>query len=214
MRLVIKLTALLGLAVASLSGWAGSLGAIGHVYPIHEPDALETIRAKLHYLEKTGELARLQQAAVARSLATLEKPAPVEGISTTTKRATRYFDPSVVLTRAITDQDGREIAPAGKRINPLDSVGLSSRLVFFDGSDADQVAAVQRLKDRSKGKARIKPILVAGSWLDLSRSWREQVYYDQFGSITRRLGITRVPSLVSQDGKRLKIEEVPAEELQ
>ncbi len=34
------------------------------------------------------------------------------------------------------------------------------------------------------------------------------VYYDQQGTLTRRFGIRQVPALVSQEGSRLRIDEV------
>jgi conjugal transfer pilus assembly protein TraW len=57
-------------------------------------------------------------------------------------------------------------------------------------------------------KVPVKPILVGGSYLDLMKSWRTPMYYDQQGLLTRRLGITRVPAIVSQDGLRLRIDEL------
>ena len=57
-------------------------------------------------------------------------------------------------------------------------------------------------------QGRVKPILTAGSYLNLMRSWRVPVYYDQQGLLTRRLGIRQVPALVSQDGLRLRIDEL------
>lgn len=40
------------------------------------------------------------------------------------------------------------------------------------------------------------------------RQWRLPIYYDQQGLLTRRLGIKQVPALVSQDGLRLRIDEM------
>ena len=40
------------------------------------------------------------------------------------------------------------------------------------------------------------------------KSWRMPVYFDQQGLLTRRLGITQVPALVSQEGMRLRIDEL------
>ena len=53
-----------------------------------------------------------------------------------------------------------------------------------------------------------RSILVGGSYLDLMKSWRMPVYFDQQGLLTRRLGITQVPALVSQEGLRLRIDEL------
>jgi len=38
--------------------------------------------------------------------------------------------------------------------------------------------------------------------------WGTPVYYDQQGALTRRLGITQVPALVSQEGAQLRIDEL------
>ena len=40
------------------------------------------------------------------------------------------------------------------------------------------------------------------------KSWHIPVYYDQQGRLTRRLGIKQVPALVSQEGLRLRIDEL------
>ena len=52
------------------------------------------------------------------------------------------------------------------------------------------------------------PILVGGSYIDLMKAWNTPVYYDQEGTLVRKLGITGVPAIVSQEGSRLRIDEV------
>ena len=79
-------------------------------------------------------------------------------------------------------------------------------MLFFDARDARQVRQARRLIDAHDG--RVKPILVGGSYLELMKSWRVPVYYDQNGALTRQLGIARVPALVSQEGLRLRIDEL------
>ena len=91
-------------------------------------------------------------------------------------------------------------------MNPLDHVSLRERLVFFDGRDRRQVAFAQQALASPEGGA--KPILVAGEPLALMRSWKRRVFYDQGGSLSRRLGIRQVPAVVSQEGKRLRVDEV------
>ena len=87
---------------------------------------------------------------------------------------------------------------------PLHRAGYA--LLFFDARDTRQVRRALELMAHYQG--RLKPILTGGSYLDLMKSWRIPVYYDQQGLLTRRLGITQVPALVSQDGKRLRIDEM------
>jgi conjugal transfer pilus assembly protein TraW len=85
-------------------------------------------------------------------------------------------------------------------------VSLSKHLLFFDGRDSEQVRRARRLIDHYGGK--VKPILVAGSYLDLMKAWQLSVYFDQQGVLIRKLGITHVPALVSQEGSRLRIDEL------
>jgi conjugal transfer pilus assembly protein TraW len=40
------------------------------------------------------------------------------------------------------------------------------------------------------------------------RRWKQTVYYDQQGLLTARLGIRQVPARVTQDGRRLRIDEL------
>jgi conjugal transfer pilus assembly protein TraW len=95
---------------------------------------------------------------------------------------------------------------AGTVKNPLDVVSMSKHLLFFDGRDARQVKRARELIDLYRG--RVKPILVGGSYLNLMKSWQIPVYYDQQGLLVRKLGITAVPAIVSQEGKRLRVDEL------
>ena len=104
------------------------------------------------------------------------------------------------------DAQGRLLFAAGTRKNPLDVVSLSRRLLFFDGRDERQVCRARELI--AGGGTPIKPILTGGSYLDLMKSWRSPVYYDQQGTLIPRLGIRQVPALVSQEGSRLRIDEL------
>ena len=78
---------------------------------------------------------------------------------------------------------------------------------FIDARDAAQVKRASGILDERGGK--LKVILTGGSYLDLMRRWKRPVFFDQQGTLTDKLGIRHVPALVTQDGKRLKIEEIP-----
>ena len=96
--------------------------------------------------------------------------------------------------------------PVGTTKNPLEVVSLSKHLLFFDGSDSEQVRHARALIDRYGGN--VKPILVAGSYLDLMKTWQLSVYFDQQGALTTKCGITQIPAMVSQEGLRLRIDEI------
>lgn len=185
---------------------AVDLGTIGPTYEIAEPHLLAFIEQRLREKERSGELQRLAEAARARGIDTVRQPPPVEGLRTTERPRTFYVDPSFTLDRNITDPQGRLMFAAGTRKNPLEVVSLSRHLLFFDARDPRQVKHARELSGRYAG--RIKPILTGGSYLDLMKAWRVPVYYDQSGTLTRRFGIRQVPALVSQDGLRLRVDEL------
>nr|WP_297383290.1 type-F conjugative transfer system protein TraW [uncultured Roseateles sp.] len=194
------------LALGAPPSSAGDLGTIGPTYGIAEPHLLAFIEQRLREKERSGELQRLAKEAQARGVAAVKQPAPVAGVRSTETTRTFYVDPSFTLDRNLVDAQGSLLFPAGTRKNPLEVVSLSKRLLFFDARDRRQVARARELVATYEG--RVKPILTGGSYLDLMRVWRTPVYYDQQGVLTRRLGIQQVPALVSQEGQRLRIDEM------
>ena len=200
-------TAVVVATVATTPTRAQDLGVIGPVYPIAEPSLLDVILAKLRAASDDGTLARLQREALARIRQGIDDPAPVAGLVRTRHPRHFHHDPSIVVEEAIRDAEGRVVVPPGTVVNPLDTVPLSQALLFFDARDRDQVAEARRLIDARHGQ--VKPILTGGSYLELMRRWRRPVYYDQQGVLTTRLGIRQVPALVTQDGRRLRIDELP-----
>ena len=199
--------AALAATVATTSVQAQDLGVIGPVYPIAEPSLLDVIIAKLRAASDDGTLGRLQREALARIRQGIDDPAPVAGLVRTRHPRHFHHDPSIVVQEAIRDAEGRVVVPPGTVVNPLDTVPLSQALLFFDARDRDQVAEARKLIDARHGQ--VKPILIGGSYLELMRRWRRPVYYDQQGVLTTRLGIRQVPALVTQDGRRLRIDELP-----
>ena len=194
------------LALIWSSVHAADLGTLGPTYGIAEPHLLNFIEQRLRDKERSGELQRLMQEAQTRGIDSVRRPAPVPGLRATETARTFYVDPSFTLERNIVDAQGRLLFAAGTRKNPLEVVSLSRHLLFFDARDPRQVKHARELSGRYAG--RIKPILTGGSYLDLMKTWRVPVYYDQSGTLTRRFGIRQVPALVSQEGLRLRIDEL------
>ena len=196
----------LALMFGASAAQAVDLGVIGPTYGISEPHLLNFIEQRLRDKERSGELQRLMQDAQARGIDAVRHPTAVPGLRATETARTFYVDPSFTLDRNIVDAQGRLMFAAGLRKNPLDVVSLSKQLLFFDARDTRQVTRARELMARYGGK--VKPILTGGSYLDLMKAWRMPVYFDQQGSLTRRFGIRQVPALVSQEGLRLRIDEV------
>lgn len=206
MRLAACIAALCAALSAAAGARAESLGTIGPTYPIAEQNLLDLIMARLREKERSGELQRMEELAKARATQSVTNPKPVPGLRRADTGRTYYYDPTFTLDRNITDENGQLLFRAGMKVNPLDVVSLSKHLLFFDARDPRQVARAKDLIEAYRG--RVKAILVGGSYLELMKAWNRQVFYDQEGTLVRKLGITAVPAIVSQEGSRLRIDEV------
>jgi conjugal transfer pilus assembly protein TraW len=182
------------------------LGRFGPVYPVAERDLLELIQARIEEKRRTGELARIESEFKERARRSIESPAPVEGLVRTHTPRTFYYDPSYTLQEPVYDHEGKPLWPAGTTVNPLDYVSLSNHLIFFDARDRAQVEKALSL--RRHYKMRVRLILTGGSHLEFMRRHDVRVYYDQHGRLVRQLGIRQVPAIVSQEGRRLRIDEI------
>ena len=205
-RCIVSAPLVLGLMLGAAGARAMDLGVIGPTYEISEPHLLQMIEQRLREKERSGELGRLEAEARKRGIATVKNPPPVPGLRPTDTMRTFYFDPSFTLDRNLLGPQGELLFAAGTRKNPLEVVSLSRHLLFFDARDPRQVGRARQLIALYQG--RVKPILVGGSYLELMKSWRTPIYYDQHGLLTRRLGIAQVPALVSQEGLRLRVDEL------
>ena len=185
---------------------ANDLGVVGPTYEIVERDLIEVMKDKFRRMEKSGELARVQENYKQKVIDAVEKPRPVHGVSTTETARTFYVDPTWTLDRNVVDEQGKLLFPAGTKVNPLDYAPLTQYLLFFDQREKAQVAFARRFIEQSK--ARVKPILVGGEPLKLMRQWKREVFYDQGGVLSRKFLLTQSPAIVSQEGKRLRIDEI------
>lgn len=185
---------------------AADAGTIGPTYEIAEPHLLQMIEQRLRAKERSGEMAKLMDQARTRGMDAVRHPAPVANVHATTSARTFYVDPTYTLARNVLGSQGEMLFAAGTRFNPLDVVALSRHLLFFDARDSKQVHRASELVKLYQGK--VKAILTGGSYLDLMKAWQLPVYYDQQGLLVRKLGITQVPALVSQEGRRLRVDEI------
>lgn len=194
------------LMLHSISAQAGHLGQVGPVYEIQEQDMLEWIEKKVADKTKNGEALRYQQEQSRKIKQKIENPEPLRSVSKAVKNRVSFFDPTFTVTENVLGESGQILVPAGTTINPLDRVGLSKPLIFFDARDPAQVEFAHKFLAKRDGLA--KPILVGGSYIDLMKRWQTVVYFDQQSALIRKLGIKYVPAIVMQDGKRLRIDEI------
>lgn len=185
---------------------AEDLGVIGPTYEIAERDLIAVIQDRLRRMERTGELARMEESYKRRVIDGIERPKPVPGIYPTETARTFYIDPTFTLDRNIQDEHGRILYPAGTKINPFDYDRMTKALLFFDARDERQVEFAKRFM--AEYPMPVKPILIGGEPLKLMREWRREVFYDQGGALSKRFSITQSPAVVAQEGKRIRVDEI------
>ncbi len=196
----------LSFVVTAPEAWAKDLGVRGATWPVAEPDLLAQIEARLIEMERSGALARLEDEARTRARQSLEEPDPVPGIAPAREQRSRMFDPSIAVAQDIRTADGTLIAAAGTRINPVERLPLTRDLIFVDGRREAEIAWALA-HDRPA-----KIVLLAGRPLDLMRRHRRPFFFDTGGRLAARFGIAATPTLVEQDGVRLRLTEIPVED--
>lgn len=202
---LLALGLLLGCTVGAVPAAARDYGQQGAVWPVIEPDLLRQIHARLQHLEATGETARLNEELKRRTIARVNRPEPVAGVSLAADTRVWRFDPTITVERDIADDKGRTIIAAGTRVNPLDTVPLRAPLVFLDGDDPAQLAWASR----RFGPTTAKLILVRGAPLELMKARQRRFYFDQGGTLVKHFGIRAVPATVEQQGRILIVKELP-----
>ncbi len=186
---------------------AKDLGVRGATWPVVEPDLLVEIEARLLAMQRSGDLARLEDEARTRARRSLEEPEPVPGIAPATEQRSRLFDPSIVVAQDIRTEDGTLIVAAGTKINPLERLPLTRNLIFVDGRREAEIAWA--LARERKGGRPAKIVLLAGRPLDLMRRHRRPFFFDTGGRLAARFAIAATPTLIEQGGVRLRLTEIP-----
>lgn len=181
---------------------AKDFGVQGATVAITERNLLEVIEEKLVRASKSGQLASIQKEVQEKVSHKAQNPERVTGVRETTTPRRYHFDPTLTIDHDIKDHQGNLIHPKGTRINPLDTLSWGKPLVFLDGEDAEQITWV--LKHHPKAKF----VLIGGKPLELSKQYQKRFYFDQGGALIKKFKIQQVPAVVSQDGKRLLIEEL------
>ena len=174
------------------------LGVHGKLYEIKEEDMLSYVRRKageisMAALRESMER-KLEESYAKHSLVSLDVPSATE-------ERVRYVDPSVNVRNPLHDHTGKMIFPAGV-VNPLDHVSLSKSILVLR---EDQVKRALEETDKRDEK----PILLLTDG-DIRRAslLAGRMVYKATPFMLRRLQVEKVPSLVTQESKKLRVKEV------
>lgn len=172
------------------------LGVHGRLYEIKEEDMLSFIKRRAGGIDmralRENMTRNLERAHEKLSVVSLGVP-PAE------EERTRYVDPSVNAPNPVYDLEGKIVSPAGT-VNPLEHVPLSKPILFFREDQAERLLGVISEK---------KPVLMLTDGdVRAASSLAGRMVYRANPFILERLRIEKTPSLVTQDGLRLKVREV------
>lgn len=188
----------------SLQIYAKDFSHLGQTYPIIEQNLLELIYQKLTIYKKTGQLDKMQRGFQAQVERTTLRPNGSE-LKRALSEKIRFFNPSLNLKNPIKNHKGEVIADKGKIVNPLDYIKLSRELVFINGDRVEELEfAAKKLTINNANKI----ILVNGNVKEANKFLNNPVYFDQNARLINRFNLEVTPTVISQEGKLLKITEV------
>lgn len=191
--------------LAGVEVHARDYGQQGATFPVVEPDLLAVLEGKLMAAKQSGRIDAMQKELARRTEARVRRPAPVAGIANSARQRSWLYDPTIIVEQDIRDARGIVIIPAGRKVNPLDTVPLRQSLVFVAGDDKTQMAWALRSTTATNAKI----ILTSGSPFELMKPSNRRLFFDQGGQLTAKFGIRAVPAVVQQEGRVLRVTELP-----
>ncbi|MDR2526964.1 MAG: type-F conjugative transfer system protein TraW [Rickettsiales bacterium] len=184
---------------------AKNYGNFGNAFPIIEKSFLELVDDKL----KNFDVKTFQENLINNSKKYMDRPTPTI-LPYANEDKTYYFDPSITLEKDYKYED-KFIARKGTKINPLDVMSLSFNLIFIDGDNDEHLKFATKIYNKTKlNKPKI--IFTNGRPFEFMKDTKIKVYFDQRGALVKKFNIEKIPAVVSQSGKLLKIEEVKINE--
>ncbi|MEA3410364.1 MAG: TrbC family F-type conjugative pilus assembly protein [Pseudomonadota bacterium] len=191
-------------------GQTGDLGAYGATLAIAEPDLLAVMQERIRRID----WAEKKRKAAERYW----DHARFELLPAARQTRTRRVDPTLVVTRDIATPDGKVIARAGERIDPLGMKRFSLRLVIFDATNPAQVERVARLARQEGAWTRT---VYMTTRLDRDDAWKrlgeiedtlDAPLYLLTPDVRTRFELERVPSVVTADESAFVVRELPVTE--
>ena len=174
------------------------LGVHGKLYEIREEDMLSYVRRKageidMRALRESMER-KLEESYARHSLVSLDIP-------TSTEERVRYVDPSVNVRNPLYDHTGKRIFPAGI-VNPLDHVPLSKSILVLRENQ------IKRALEQTGESGENAILILTDGDIQRASSLAGRMVYKANPFMLRRLKIEKVPSLVTQEGRKLKVKEM------
>ena len=202
---------------------AVDFGTRGRIYTIEEQAFLQMIDERLKGVDQDKIRQEMQERAKQKA----KEPLAVEGVEPATEDRVFYFDPSYVLEKDIYLPNKDLFYKAGTRVNPIEEMrklgmSLDRRMIFIDAREDEQIQWLKEQLDQYKSESdknsqtqaviENRVILVGGRPFELQEELQHDyrdmvVYFDQGGTLTRKMEIKASPAIVTQEGIMLRIKE-------
>ena len=170
-------------------------------YAIAEQDMEEYLKEQMRRVDWGRVREDLQRRVVERL-----HEGPNIGLQPATSSRVFTVDVTQRYEHDISNHDGTAVVvKGGTEINPLTRIALSHRYVVIDGRDAKQLTYAQSLIQRYGFGVKI--LLSAGDVSEVAKQLQRRVYWVQ-PEMVSKFQLAHVPSVISQNGPVLKIEEV------
>lgn len=172
---------------------------VGQTYAVVEPDILEEIQARAEAYDWDGAVEGAKQR--------LASYRPGHDLPAAEKDEVYYVDPTITLNQDIYSPEGDQlIAPAGAKVNPLDTVMLERAYIVFDPEARSQKDIVRQWL-----QARPRSMLIATRYPQgevgrpaISEELKTDVYTLN-EQIVERFALKATPALIEQEGNLLRI---------
>jgi conjugal transfer pilus assembly protein TraW len=191
----------------------GDIGSRGQTFSILEQDLVDDFKARISSIDWEAK----KRAAVKRMFHSLN----IVSLPKATETSTRTVDPTVVLANDIAMPDGKLIATAGTKFNPLRAFGMSRQIVVFDATDARQLAYAKSIADFDLSQSRVTVLITTevdrdrgvDSFKEISAALRPHRVHFLDETVRDRLDVHVVPTVARSDGTNLILREVGPESL-
>ena len=183
--------------------WASTvedLGIVGKTYPVIEQDALSVMQQNAGkvdwraYFSQKGEQYLKQY-----------RPSDLADLNVAKAPHVYTVDLTYTLEMDIPDGKGGILYPRGYTFNPLDYLNYPATIVVIDGNDEAQIRWFEDCAFNDKYSTRL--LISQGSYVDLSRRLKRQVYYLS-KIVAERFKITATPSVVCQKGNMMEVTQI------
>ncbi|MDT0618581.1 TrbC family F-type conjugative pilus assembly protein [Salinisphaera sp. P385] len=187
---------------------SADLGRVGQVYDIAEQDLLELMKSRVASIDWE------QKKRQARERFWTNHPPFIE-LPLAKADEVRLVDPTVIVKEDVPKPDGSGLlARAGESYNPLDKISFTRRVFIFDATDPRQIEyVIEQSETPLPGKLDvfITTAIDRDKGFDFITEVEDKLGMPIFllkRDLAIMLRIRAIPSVVTGEGKRLRIQEV------